>query len=319
MSAIVPGGHPNATVIGLVIQELDESKNVVFQWRSWDHFQITDATDEDLTAPVIDYVHGNAVEMDTDGNVLISSRHMDEITKINRETGDIIWRWGGKHNQFHVTGDLFGFSHQHAIRRLPNGHVSLYDNGNDHSPNFSRALEYSLNETARTAQLVWGYRNNPDTYGFAMGYVQRLDNGNTLIGWGATSPAVTEVAPDGTKVMELSFPPGIFSYRAYRMDWRRTLSADLASAAAKLSLSEPQPNPIHDRAGMTLSLSSRASVSMQVYDVAGRLVQTTLERTPFEAGTHHLAVDLSQNTPGLYFCRLTADSRSITRKLLLTR
>ena len=42
---------------------LDPSKNVVFQWRSWDHFAITDAQ-ADLTACLLDYVHCNAVEMD---------------------------------------------------------------------------------------------------------------------------------------------------------------------------------------------------------------------------------------------------------------
>jgi len=55
---------------------------LIFQWRSWDHFQITDATHENLLASNIDYVHGNAIEIDTDSNIIISSRHMDEITKL---------------------------------------------------------------------------------------------------------------------------------------------------------------------------------------------------------------------------------------------
>lgn len=86
MSKIVAGGDPEATVIGLIIQEMDSAKNVVFQWSSWDHFNITD-TQADLTASQIAYVHGNAVELDFDGNLLISNRAMDEVTKINRETG----------------------------------------------------------------------------------------------------------------------------------------------------------------------------------------------------------------------------------------
>ena len=44
MDTVVEGGDSNATVIGIILQELDENKNVVFQWRSWDHFKITDAT-----------------------------------------------------------------------------------------------------------------------------------------------------------------------------------------------------------------------------------------------------------------------------------
>ena len=77
MDTIVVGGDSSAIVIGLIIQELDLNKNVVFQWRSWDHYQITDATEDiDLTQHTIDYVHGNAIELDFDGNLLISSRHM---------------------------------------------------------------------------------------------------------------------------------------------------------------------------------------------------------------------------------------------------
>jgi hypothetical protein len=52
-----------------------------------------------------------------------------------------------------------------------------------------------------------------------MGSVQRLANGNTLIGWGSNSnPAVTEVKPDGTKVLEIALPEGSFSYRVFKFD-----------------------------------------------------------------------------------------------------
>ena len=186
MDTIVPGGNPNATVIGLIIQEQDENKNVVFQWRSWDHFQITDATyDISLTDSVIDYVHGNAIEVDSDGNLLISSRHMDEVTKIDRQTGEIIWRWGGEHcenNQFTFINDPIGFSHQHDIRKLSNGNYTVFDNGNLHSPPFSRFAEYQLDEINKLAYLVWEYVNEPVSYSLAMGNGRRLPNHNTFIG-----------------------------------------------------------------------------------------------------------------------------------------
>ena len=37
--------------------------------------------------------------------LMISSRHLNEITKISRTTGDIIWRFGGKNNQFTFVND----------------------------------------------------------------------------------------------------------------------------------------------------------------------------------------------------------------------
>lgn len=219
MSLIVPGGVPTATVIGLVVQELDTSKNVVFQWRSWDHFYITD-TVVSLTTPQVDYVHGNAIERDFDGNLLISSRHLDEITKINRQTGDVIWRWGGNRNEFTFT-NADPFFHQHDIRRLPNGNVTLFDNGNTRTPTeYSRAVEFELDEVNKIATSVWEFRNTPDTFSFAMGNAQRKSNGNTVIGWGSTSdPGITEVKPNGDKAFELAYVAPYVSYRAFRFPW----------------------------------------------------------------------------------------------------
>ena len=218
MSQIVPGGNPAATVYGLIVQEVDTNRHVVFEWRSWDHIDITDSN-QDLTTQVIDLIHGNAVGLDFDGNLLISSRHLDEVTKINRQTGDIIWRWGGKRNQFTFVGDNRRFSHQHDIRLLPNGHYTLYDNGNGLTPEYSRALEYVLDQTNKTATLVWEYRNTPDVFAWGMGNVQRLPNGNTMIGWGTAVPTLTEVTPDGRKAFELTMDSTHQSYRAFRFPW----------------------------------------------------------------------------------------------------
>jgi hypothetical protein len=219
LSQIQAGGYPTATVIGLVIQEFDSANQVVFEWRSWDHFHITD-TQVSLTTPVVDYVHANAVELDSDANILLSSRHLSEITKINRQTGEIMWRLGGNNNQFTFVGDTAPYFHfQHDIRRLPNGHITLFDNRTSLAPNYSRAVEYALDEAGKIANLVWQYRNTPDSYAMATGNNQRLPNGNTLISWGTTS-LVTEVKPDNSKAFEAQFPRT--NYRAFRFPWHAT-------------------------------------------------------------------------------------------------
>ncbi|MEE9450672.1 MAG: aryl-sulfate sulfotransferase, partial [Ignavibacteriaceae bacterium] len=228
MDTIVPGGDSTAIVIGLIIQELDADKNVIFQWRSWDHFQITDATEDiDLTAHTIDYVHGNAIEVTRDGNLLISSRHLDEITKINRQTGEIIWRLGGlnaRNNDFQFINDPVTFSHQHDIRQLSNGNLTLFDNGNLHIPQFSRSLEYQIDEVNMNAELVWDYNYTPPFYSPAMGSSRRLKNNNTLIGWGLIAgKTITEVKPDGSISLDISLPDSFFTYRAFKFPWRTNL------------------------------------------------------------------------------------------------
>ncbi|MEO6696253.1 MAG: arylsulfotransferase family protein [Ignavibacteria bacterium] len=227
MSVIVPGGHPNARVLGYVIQEMDENRNVVFEWNTFDHFQITDAIGVNLTTNDIDPWHWNAIEQDTDGNFLISCRHSSEITKISRTTGQIIWRLGGRNNQFvfindPVAGDTMQhFSYQHDIRRLPNGNITLFDNGNFKTPQESRAVEYSLDEVNKICTRVWQFKHVPAIYGFATGSAQRLTNGNTFISWG-TQNIITEVTPSGSIALEMTFPVNVFSYRTYKFELENT-------------------------------------------------------------------------------------------------
>src|SRR6266850_292102 len=237
MSLIAPGGRVGARVIGLILQELDQQKNVVFQWRSWDHFQITDMWDQTLLArSVVDYAHGNSIDADPHGNLIISSRHMSEVTKISRSTGEILWRMGGRNNQFTFVNDPIPISYQHDAKLLPNGHLTLFDNGNYHVPQFSRAVEYAIDETGRTATLVWQYRLQPDVFGRLVGSVQRLPNGNTLICWGATTPSVTEVAADGSIVSDLRFDENVTTYRAFRFEWPPVRPATIALNPTSLIL-----------------------------------------------------------------------------------
>jgi len=224
MSVIVPGGNPNATVIGLIIQEIDVNKNVVFQWRSWDHYNILDATYTNMTASTIDYAHGNAIEPDTDGNIMISARQLSEITKINRSTGAMIWRLGGVNNQFTFPNDSIVQNYQHDIRRIANGNITFYDNGNNRPTPFSRAVEYQLDEVNKIATLVWEYRSSPDVFGPTRGSVQRLKSGNTFICWGSTNPNFTEVTPSGAIALEMSLPFTIYSYRGYKEELSMSLN-----------------------------------------------------------------------------------------------
>ncbi|MGE5479446.1 MAG: aryl-sulfate sulfotransferase [Chloroflexota bacterium] len=224
MSKYFQGGVDTATVAGSIIQELDADRKVVFQWRSWDHLDFGE-TYEDTLAPVVNPFHFNALDYDTDGNLLVSVRHTCQIIKISRATGEIMWRLGGKKNQFTFSNDYepiggANFSHQHNIKRIANGNITFYDNGWIRKPQFSRGVEYKLDEANKTATKVWEYRHTPDIYTELMGSVQRLSNGNTVICWGGPNPEgrelMTEVHADNSIALEMTFPPLFTSYRIYK-------------------------------------------------------------------------------------------------------
>jgi len=217
-------GRPNAVVWDHVIEEIDPSGQVAFQWKCFDHFRIGDVTSDChryLKLPVFPHgVNLNTLWIDGDDNLLLCSRAIDEVTKIDRRTGEFIWRMGGKfckNNEFVFTDDpLNGFSHPHGISRLANGNLLLFDNGTLHHA-ASRAVEYEVDEEKKTAKMVWQY--SQDTQTEFMGFVQRLPDGNTLISWGSTTPAFTEVRPDGTKTFELVLPREFYSYRVSYSQW----------------------------------------------------------------------------------------------------
>ena len=315
MSSIVTGGIARATVTGAIIQKFDAHKNLVFQWRSWDTFNILDATHENLRAVSIDYAHVNAIEPLPDGNLLVSSRHMDEVTKINTQTGEIIWRMGGKNNQFTFINDDIKFSHQHAVRVLPNGNMTLFDNGNFHSPPFSRAVEYKIDEKNMTVERVWQYRNTPDNFGFALGYVQRLSNGNTLIGWGASNPNVTEVTPDGQKVLELSYPQGMYSYRAYKFDWNRYVST---SVPTDYTLEQNFPNPFNPSTRIRFDMLSQGPAKLIVTDILGKEVSVLVNEN-LGMGTYEYTFNGAGFSSGVYFYTLAAGGKLQTKRMLLVK
>ena len=321
MSLIVPGGDTAANVTGLVLQEIDENKNVVFQWRSWDHFLITDALHENLLAHNIDAVHCNAIELDNDGNIMISSRHLDEITKINRATGAIIWRMGGLNNQFTFINDPIRFTYQHAIRRISNGNITIYDNGNFHSPKVSRAVEYSLNEVTKTAAQVWEFKNTPAIYGSAMGNVQRLPGGNTLISWGTTNPTVTEVTPAGTKAFQMTFPAGTYTYRVFKFPWGGppTSSGHETGMMPKIyKLSQNYPNPFNPVTNISFDIPKASYTNITVYDILGRSVKNLVSGN-YRPGSYETTFDGSNFSSGLYFCVMKSGEFFSVQKMILIK
>lgn len=210
-------GSSNAVVRSGVIQELDANEQLVWEWHLADHIDFMEVDPARLNNPNnVDWSHSNALELDADGNILLSNRHFNSIIKVNRNNGEIMWSLGGASNDFGFGGDP-GFWGQHDIRRLPNGHITLFDNGlADTHP--CRAVEYALDETAMTATAVWSGSYGGAAWSRAMGSVQRLDNGNTVVGWGAITPdnaTFSILRPDGSRLGDLRFADTLATYRAY--------------------------------------------------------------------------------------------------------
>lgn len=183
MSQLVEGGYERAQITDMIIQKIDANKNIEFEWNCADHYNVVDSHTR-LTAHIIDYVHFNSIETDTDSTIIVSSRNLNELTRIDLATGNIIWRLGGKNNQFIMRNFDREFSGQHSICKKTDSTYTIYDNGIHSDSLYSIGVEFSLDEDSLIAEQIHTFRHEPDVFAYIIGNLQNMDNGNTLVNWG---------------------------------------------------------------------------------------------------------------------------------------
>jgi hypothetical protein len=208
------GGDAAASVMATVVQHLSASGALLWEWNAFDHFDITDLPLIDRTGPNVNFTHGNGLGFDTDGNLLLGFRSLSEVTKVDRVTGAVIWRFGGLRNQFTLLNDPKGsFERQHGVRLAGPGHVQFLDNGLA-AP--SRLVRYLMNPAAGNAALEWQAIDAPTTWTVVGGATQFHPDGHATVSFGRAG-RVIEVDPAGNRTWELTGLDGRYVFRAQRL------------------------------------------------------------------------------------------------------
>lgn len=228
------GGPKRAPVYESAIQEVDiASGRLLFEWQSLQHIPVADSY-EPIGRENYDYLHINAIAPTPDGQLLVSGRHTWTLYKLDRRTGEVIWRLGGKRSQFQL-GDGASFAWQHDPRQISDGVVTMFDNGTNgpiETEQQSRGLVLNVDETRRTATLRQAYTGPKPLQASAMGSLQTLDAGRVVVDWGTASHA-SEFNEDGTLVFDAALPEGIYSYRGSWLEWRSQTHHQPAIAAGR--------------------------------------------------------------------------------------
>ncbi|MBZ0266988.1 T9SS type A sorting domain-containing protein [bacterium] len=97
-----------------------------------------------------------------------------------------------------------------------------------------------------------------------------------------------------------------------------TVSSAPAVASSGVSLAQNSPNPFRASTDIAFSLAREGRAELRVYDVAGRLVQTLVDG-PLPAGPHTVRFERPASAPGVYFYKLTADGKTMSRKMVLLK
>ena len=208
---------PNEPVAAPLIEEI---QNGVVVW-SWDFsadtsFYANSVTGNNFMNPdtAQDYVHLNSITIDPrDNNLIVSMRNQDQIIKINRQTGTVMWRLGGKNSDFKLTANEVFLLQHHATLTDNNQTLMLFDDGDPVLRSYSRICEFQLDETNK---LVTNFKsfNIPEPFTAIMGSVQKTGN-EYFIGGGSGNYILEVNYVTGQKIMELKSK--VYStYRAFK-------------------------------------------------------------------------------------------------------
>ncbi|MBA3616257.1 MAG: arylsulfotransferase family protein [Actinomycetota bacterium] len=207
------GDNVYGKVLDGIAQEVDiETGEVLLEWHSLEHVGL----EESYTKPY-DYFHINSIEVYDKDHLLISSRTTSTVYKVDRKTGEVVWRLGGKNSDFEM-GQGTRTTFQHDARRHPDGTITIFDNGNVNRVEQSRGIAVEVDEDAMIASLAREYTHPDKVLSATQGSVQVLPNGNVLVGWGS-APLFSEFDHDGELIFSAAFPTESETYRAFRFPW----------------------------------------------------------------------------------------------------
>ena len=170
----VNGKMVRDTLGGDGILMLDTLGQVLKTWSAWDVWDIE--KDPYISRYMYDRFHMNGFCFDTDSNYLVSVPIEDQIWKIDRNTGKMLWKFG-RAGDFKMDSTAY-FSFQHTPYINPNGDLMLFDNGLYEMQ--SGALAFKLDEKNRTAETTLKVKLPKDKYTSRMGSAYLMPNGNLL-------------------------------------------------------------------------------------------------------------------------------------------
>lgn len=179
------------------------------------------------------------------GGLLLALAVLTSVTgartnELHRTSGLVLWRLGGKQNDF-VLGPGAHFAFQHDVRRHPDGSLTLFDDeaGPPDEATQSRWLVLALDEDERRSTVLREYFHSPPLLSPVLGSMQDLGGGHHFVGWRESS-YFTEYDTSGNVVFDGHLATGTASYRALKQNWKGRL-ADLPAVAVTARAGEATP------------------------------------------------------------------------------
>jgi hypothetical protein len=188
-----------------------------------------------VNAPPYDLIHPNSLELDGD-SVIVSSRNIDAIHKINLVTGKVVWRLGGNsstkldlriENEYGLNKSINNLnrftnviSSQHDARMTSQNTLTIFDNGTYANRN-PRFIELKINENELKAEVIAVRASTFQDRSNCCGSARKLNSNGILVNWGGdfrfnlNIPSVISTIDENNVESNILLNPiGLITYRA---------------------------------------------------------------------------------------------------------
>ena len=188
----IPGYESGSNVVFSYLQEVKDGE-VIWEWKSIDYPElyglitidsysqtgVNDFANEQVAAP--DYIHFNSMDLDADGNLICSFRHIHSILCLDRsaDQDQILWTLSGVADEFGLSA-IQKCSAQHTAY-VDGSYITVFDNGNRNG--VSRVVGYCIDPEAKALKAFRSYTLG-GKYSEACGSAQHLYDEVYVIGWG---------------------------------------------------------------------------------------------------------------------------------------
>ena len=227
LSGNTPSDKRLAVINEIII--LDKKDSIIFKWDPLEHLSPCEMNWEYRNSSLkydgmINWSHINAARFANDGNILYSLRHIG-LGKINRKTGEIMWKLGGKDSSAIPLDEKDQYYLQHDFYQAKDGKYYVFSNG-DSAHQFLEGIVYDIDEKNKKAVVVNRYRPKPDIFSKALGSYE-CDKGICLINFGMYIPSkkdsilqpMAHILVNDELAAIISAPKMNFSYQIHQTKW----------------------------------------------------------------------------------------------------
>lgn len=179
---------------------------------------------------------------------------------------------------------------------------------------------FTANRLNGKVQLNWRTSTEKNNHGF---FVERSYNRQTWENLGFVDGHGTVNTPQQYSFTDAPRADATVSYRLRQVDrdgkYEYSTVVSVAAQRGSFNLVRNFPNPFNPSTNITFSLQQAETISLSVFDAAGREVAVVYNAQLLDAGQHTVSFDATALPSGIYYAHLNTSAGITTARMVLEK